>query len=243
MCRIGDSLARMKGNPKRNYFDRVLDIASNEAQIRKLTERAYPNTTANAQIQFYYCLFYYLGWYFANNNEKANVKEKFREHSTLVAGQFGGSEDLVQRCSELSIKHAGIESGLFTMKEARARQLRSGHGIEQLATLAVEKLGGNPFGPIVRAITCANTHTNSAEIVKQMICGHDLAKTRESYASRRLGYGQVFEGDFAIIRPVSGWIESVKETAVNLPTTIDILSQWKASASTSKHFAIWLRAR
>lgn len=144
---------------------------------------------------------------------------------------------------EISIKHAGIESGLFTMKEARARQQCSGHGIEQLATLAVEKLGGEPFNPIIMAMTFANTHANSAEIVRQMICGHRLAKTRESYASRRLGYGQVSDGDFAIIKPVSAWIKSVKETAVNLSTNINILSQWKASASTSKHFAIWLRER
>ncbi|MFH1350261.1 MAG: hypothetical protein ABII26_04910, partial [Pseudomonadota bacterium] len=88
-----------------------------------------------------------------------------------------------------------------------------------------------------------NTHTNSAQIIRQMICGDDLGKTRESYASRRLGYGEVSEGDFAIIRPVLDWIEAVKETVSNLPTIIDILSQWKASASASKHFAIWLRER
>ena len=144
---------------------------------------------------------------------------------------------------EISIKQAGVESGLFTMQEARARQLRSGHGIKELAALAVEKLGGDPFDPIITAMTFANTHTNSAEIIRQMICGDDLDKTRESYASRRLGYGEVSEGDFAIIRPVSDWIEAVKETASNLPTIINVLSQWKASASKSKHFAIWLGER
>jgi hypothetical protein len=144
---------------------------------------------------------------------------------------------------EISIKQAGVKSGLFTMQEVRARQQRSGHGIKELAALAVEKLGGDPFDPIVTAMTFANTHTNSAEVIRQMICGDDLEKTRESYASRRLGYGEVSEGDFAIIRPVSDWIEAVKETASNLPTIIDILSQWKASASKSKHFAIWLRER
>jgi hypothetical protein len=144
---------------------------------------------------------------------------------------------------EISIKQAGVGSGLFTMQEARVRQQRSGHGIKELAALAVEKLGGDPFDPIVTAMTFANTHSNSAEVIRQMICGDDLEKTRESYASRRLGYGEVSEGDFAIIRPVSDWIEAVKETASNLPTIIDILSKWKASASKSKHFAIWLRER
>lgn len=47
---------------------------------------------------------------------------------------------------EISIKHAGIESGLFTMQEARNRQNRSGHGVKELAALAVDKLGGDPFG-------------------------------------------------------------------------------------------------
>jgi len=144
---------------------------------------------------------------------------------------------------EISIKQAGVESGLLTMQDARARQQRSGHGIKELAALAVEKLGGDPFDPIITAMTFANTHTNSAEIIRQMICGDDLDKTRESYASRRLGYGEVSEGDFAIIRPVSDWIEAVKETASNLPTIINVLSQWKASASKSKHFAIWLGER
>ena len=144
---------------------------------------------------------------------------------------------------EISIKQAGVESGLFTTQEARARQQRSGHGIKELAALAVEKLGGKPFDPIVMAMTFANKRTNSAQIVREMICGDKLEKTRESYASRRLGYGEVSKGDFAIIKPVPDWIESVKETASNLQTTVDILSQWKKSASRSKHFAIWLRER
>lgn len=144
---------------------------------------------------------------------------------------------------EISIKQAGLESGLFTMQETRARQQRSGHGIKELAALAVQKLGGNPFHPIVMAMTFANTHPNSAEIVHEMICGDKLEKTRDSYASRRLGYGEVSQGDFAIIEPVRDWIAAVKETAENLGTTIDIVSQWKSSASKSKHFAIWLEQR
>jgi hypothetical protein len=144
---------------------------------------------------------------------------------------------------EISIKHAGVDSGLFTMQEARNRQNRWGHGVKELAALAVEKLGGEPFDPLVMAMTFANANDRSARFVRDMICGPDLEQTRESYASRRLGYGEVYEGDFAIINPISEWIDSVKQTAVNLPTTIDILSQWRTSASTSKHFAVWLRER
>ena len=144
---------------------------------------------------------------------------------------------------EISIKHAGVESGLFTMQEARTRQNHSGHGVKELAALAVEKLGGDPFDPIVTAMTFANASDRSARFVRKMICGTDLEKTRESYASRRLGYGEVHEGDFAIIDPIAEWIDAVKQTALNLPKTIGILSQWRTSTSTSKQFAIWFRER
>jgi len=143
---------------------------------------------------------------------------------------------------EISIKHAGIASGLFTEDEARARQMRSGHGIKELATLAVEKLGGNPFEPILMAMTYFNTYQNSKEIIRKMICGQEFEKTRECYASRSLGYAQVSNGDFALINDIPSWIAAVKETASNLPRIIDILSQWKASPSKSKHFAIWVRS-
>lgn len=144
---------------------------------------------------------------------------------------------------EISIKQAGVESSLFTMQEARSCPQRSGHGIKELATLAVNKLGGDPFEPVIMAMTFANTQTNSEQIIREMICGDRLHKTRESYTLRQLGYAEVAEGDFAIIEPVSDWVKSVKETAFNLSKTIDVLSQWKASASKSKHFAIWLKER
>lgn len=144
---------------------------------------------------------------------------------------------------EISIKQAGLESGLFSMQEVRSRQQRSGHGIKELAALAVKKLGGDPFDPIVMAMTFTSREPNSPEIIRQMICGVELGKTRESYASRSLGYAQVAEGEFAIIQPVKHWIAAVKETAANLPITIDILSQWKTSPSSSKHFAIWLKEK
>lgn len=141
---------------------------------------------------------------------------------------------------EISIKHAGIESGLFSMREARLRQRGSGHGVKKLAALAVEKLGGDPFDPIVTAMTFASRGPNTGEIIQQMICGPELEQTRQSYASRNLGYGQVTEGDFAVIEPVKHWIAALKETAANLSSTIHVLSQWKASSSSSKNFAIWV---
>ncbi len=140
---------------------------------------------------------------------------------------------------EISIKHAGIASQLFTEDEARNRAMRSGHGIKELASLAVEKLGGNSFTPILMALTYCNAGTNSKEIIQQMISGKAFEKTREKYASRCLGYGQVADGEFALIDDITSWIDAVKETASNLPKAIDVLTQWKASPSESKHSAIW----
>ena len=140
---------------------------------------------------------------------------------------------------EISIKHVGITSGLFTETEARDRQTRrAGHGIKELATLAVEKLGGVPFEPILMALTYYSKGSNSKEIIRQMISGSAFVKTRECYATRCLGYGQVANGDFALIGDVSSWIGAVKETAITLPKTIDIITQWKASPSKSKNFSI-----
>ena len=144
---------------------------------------------------------------------------------------------------EISIKHAGIESKLFTMQDARNRQHRSGHGNKELAALAVDKLGGDPFDPIVIAMTFSNSGDRSSQFIREMICGSKMEKTRDAYASRHLGYGQIYEGDFALINPIAEWVSAVKQTAVNLPKTIEILSQWRSSASKSKHFAIWLQGR
>ena len=83
----------------------------------------------------------------------------------------------------------------------------------------------------------------SSSILRKMIADPEMERTRNSYASRRLGYGQVAEGDFGLIHPITKWIESVKQTAVGLPTTIQILKQLKASPSKSKHFAIWIQEK
>ena len=142
---------------------------------------------------------------------------------------------------EISIKHAGIASGLFTEKEARKSAMRNGHGIKEFATLAAKRLRRSPVD-FLSAMTNFNIHPNSAEVILQMIRGEDFEKTRACYASRCLGYAQVADGDFSLIdSDISGWIAAVKETATNLPKAIDILSQWKASPSKSKHFTIGIK--
>ncbi len=142
---------------------------------------------------------------------------------------------------EISIKHAGIGSKLFNDKKTRS--FSKGHGIKELAMLAVEKLGGKPFGPIIMAMTYFNRIQNSGEIIRLMISGKEFERTRECYALRCLGYAEVSNGDFALVDDIPTWIAVVKETAENLPKTINILKQWKASKSQSQHFAIWLQGR
>lgn len=141
---------------------------------------------------------------------------------------------------EISIKHAGIESKLFTLEESRNNKTRKGHGVTELAELAVERLDGvkGDFSPIVNAMTYSNTIDNAVDIIQQMICGKELEETRKSYSTRSLCYAEVSDGDFAIINPIPNWIETVKQTAANLKSTIDVLSQWKASPSKSKVFML-----
>lgn len=141
---------------------------------------------------------------------------------------------------EISIKHVGIESGLFTMLEARSARMRTGHGIAELADLVGEKLSGQPFKPLVQALTYFHTEPNSAEIIHLMIHGAEFEKTRQSYAKRYLGYGEVAVGDFAVVDGLSHWVTAIKQTAVNLPKIVRIVSQWKNSPASSGPFAIWL---
>lgn len=142
---------------------------------------------------------------------------------------------------EISIKHAGIESGLFTMQETRKAQ--RGHGITELATLAVGKLGGE-HSDLVMAMTCFSPDdVRSSEIIAKMIYGDEFDTTRKCYCSRRLGYAEVANGEFRILDPIPEWIESIKQTAMKLDFTIEILTQWRASPSNSKHFAIWFTHR
>ena len=61
---------------------------------------------------------------------------------------------------EISIKHAGIESGIFKLEEVKKRKFYNGHGIKEMAALIVERLGLPPFGPIVDALTYHNKGPN-----------------------------------------------------------------------------------
>jgi len=141
---------------------------------------------------------------------------------------------------EIFIKHVGIASGLITESEARAREVRSGHGIQELAALVVERLHGEPFDPLVQALTFLHHEPGCAEVIRKMIHGIEFGRTRESYATRKLGYGEVRDGDFALVDGLAPWVSAVKQTAVNLPMIVSVVSQWKSSVGRPGPFAVWL---
>jgi hypothetical protein len=145
--------------------------------------------------------------------------------------------NLLFQSLEISIKYAGIESRLFTIEEVR--QKRIGHRIGELAELAMERLGGNTSDLIMAMTCCNNQKLRSDYIIEQMIYGGELQETRECYCTRGLGYGEVYQGGLRLINSISEWIESVKQTAANLPLTVDVITQWKGSTATSTHFGIW----
>lgn len=138
---------------------------------------------------------------------------------------------------EISIKYAGIGSGLFSIEEAR--RAGKGHGIQELADLATERLGGET-SDLITAMTCVCDHdTRARTIIDEMIQGQKFEGTRKLHLSRRLGYAEISDGEMQILNPVHEWIDALKQVAEKLPQTISILSQWKKSPSHSKHFAIW----
>lgn len=144
---------------------------------------------------------------------------------------------------EISIKHVGLASNLITEAEARARQVRSGHGIHELATLVNERLQANTFDPLVQALTLRRSNLGHAQIIRKMISGAEFERTRESYATRKLGYGQVSEGDFAVVEGLAPWVAAIKQTAIDLPTIVSIVSQWASQAGRSGPFAIWFASQ
>ena len=140
---------------------------------------------------------------------------------------------------EISLKHVGIESNLFNRHETFKKQTKKGHGVEDLARLAYERLGSSSYDPIIAAMTYNNCGHNSALVIREMIYGDRMSKTREVYASRRLGYGEIGNSDFALINPLEEWVCAVKETAENIQKAIDIISQWhKSSSINSENFLI-----
>ena len=101
-------LAWNNGSPDREFFDEACKLASNETQLNIFVGSRYPDGLADkAPIEFYFCLFYYLKWHFAERKtEKDNALESFDNHMTLATtgGVSGRSDELDNRCKILAEK-------------------------------------------------------------------------------------------------------------------------------------------
>ena len=141
---------------------------------------------------------------------------------------------------EISLKHLGIEAGLFTEQEARDKKLtKNGHGVGEIADLVNTKLEANKDYPVVNALMVGLNGGWDAEIVRKMLFGPEFEATRKSYQSRNLGYAKLNQGDFALAEGLKPWATAVRNVAENLPRAVRVVKQWKSSPSNSGHFAIW----
>ena len=146
------------------------------------------------------------------------------------------------RSYEISLKHLGIESRLFTSKESRDRKLtNNGHGIEEIAGLVKARLGATRDDPVIMALTAGIDNEEAAEFLRYMIFSPELESTRRSYQKRNLGYGQLKRGELFFPNALKPWVDAVLDVAENLPNVIKIVSQWKQSESKIPHFAIWYK--
>ena len=141
---------------------------------------------------------------------------------------------------EVSLKHLGIESQLFTSAESRDRKLtKNGHGIEEIADLVNNRLGANKDYPVIMALTAGLQNSQTGDIVQKMIFSPEFKPTRLSYQSRKLGYSQLKPGDLQLLNGLKPWIVAIEDVSENLPTAIDVVSEWKKSSTNSSTFAIW----
>lgn len=141
---------------------------------------------------------------------------------------------------EVSIKHVGIEGGLFTEEEARSRATRAGHGILELATLFYERLNGKDFTPVKMALTFKAEGANTAQIIAKMLCAPEFESTRQLYATRRLVYGEINDGEMAFVNGLRAWAEALKDVAAHLDAAVDVVRQWQKCKGASPVFAIWV---
>lgn len=143
---------------------------------------------------------------------------------------------------EISLKHLGIAAGLFTEQESRDRKLtKNGHGVKEIADLVNRRLGANSDYPVLTALTVGLNDGWESEILEEMVYGSDLEATRKAYESRNLGYANLHQGDFALVQGLKPWATAVRSIAENLPKAVEVVKQWNASSSSSKHFAIWYK--
>lgn len=143
---------------------------------------------------------------------------------------------------EISLKHLGIESQLFSAKESRDRKLtKNGHGIKEIADLINNRLWADKDYPVIMALTAGLNSPQTADILRKMVFAKEFESTRQSYQTRNLGYCQLKSGDLALVNALKPWCDVVLAVAKNLPAAISVVSEWKISSSSSQRFAIWYK--
>ncbi|SET96280.1 hypothetical protein SAMN04487962_1771 [Marinobacter segnicrescens] len=149
---------------------------------------------------------------------------------------------LLFQSMEISLKHLGVQAGLFSIQETKDKKLkRNGHGVGEIASLINERLGASKDFPVVNALTARMSGGEHSEIVREMLFGSKFEATRQSYQRRNLGYLQLEQGDLALVRGLKPWVSAVRDVAENLPVAVDVVKQWKSSSGSSRSFAIWFR--
>lgn len=142
---------------------------------------------------------------------------------------------------EISIKHVGIESTLINEHDLRDKKTtKNGHGVNELCAMLCAALRAETKRPLVSALTFNASDPQFFSLIGEMIYGEGFDRTREMYARRRLGYGEVAAGDFAIVADARRWVDAVIYVASNLSAAIRILGEWKSSDKASSTFGIWM---
>ncbi|OGV55833.1 MAG: hypothetical protein A2X49_11615 [Lentisphaerae bacterium GWF2_52_8] len=129
----------------------------------------------------------------------------------------------------------------------KCHMLGNGHWVEAIAKLIAKRLEVNLYD-FAKAMTCFNYcsvrngygNGNPIYPIHTMICGNDFIETRKCYASRRLAYIEIANGDFSLYNNIPFWIEAVKETANNLDKVIKIFSGWQKISPKTEKFETWL---
>jgi hypothetical protein len=98
-------LAWNNGAPDQRFFEEARKLAGNESQIKNLIDSRFPDGHPDrGPIELYFCLFYYLNWYFGEGSEKDIALKQFDNHITLATGSgvSGQSDEILKRCKILA---------------------------------------------------------------------------------------------------------------------------------------------
>jgi hypothetical protein len=139
---------------------------------------------------------------------------------------------------EISLKHLGIESGLFTRDEA-IKQM--GHDVKKIAVTVNQRLGVNKDYPVIKLLTYGAPPTNKFDKrIQLMLFSSGFEPTRKSYQKRTLGYLELKQGDLQLLtKGVKPWVDAIEYVSENLPSAISVVSQWEKSKSSSTNFEKW----